>query len=304
MNELSKKRIVVVGLFIIVGLSFLLAGVLTIGNLHDTFTRKMRVTALFNDVNGLQAGCNIWFSGVKVGSVKKVRFYGESQVEVILNLYENVQQYIRKDAKVKISTDGLIGNKILVIYGGSSRLSEVADGDTLGVEKILSTEDIMKTLQKNNENLVAITDNFKIISEKIVSGQGTVGKLLNNETLYNTILSTTVSLQLASNKAQLMIASISDYTSKLNKKGTLANDLVSDTIVFNSMKASVLKLHQIADTSSAFIANLKNASNNPNSPFGVLLHDEKAGAELKSTFENLEHSSLKLGEDLEALQQP
>src|SRR5436190_338124 len=119
MNESSNKKAVVVGLFVFIGLAFLVAGILMVGNIHDTFKRKMKVVSLFDDISGLQTGNNVLFSGVKIGTVSNLRFYGKSQVEVTMNVETKAQQYIRKDAKVKISTDGLIGNKILVIYGGT-----------------------------------------------------------------------------------------------------------------------------------------------------------------------------------------
>ena len=54
MTTSPKKRGILVGLFIIIGLIFLLAGILTIGNLHETFVRKIKVTVLFDDVAGLR----------------------------------------------------------------------------------------------------------------------------------------------------------------------------------------------------------------------------------------------------------
>jgi phospholipid/cholesterol/gamma-HCH transport system substrate-binding protein len=275
-------------------LIFLLAGVLTIGNLHSTFQRKFTLTSIFEDVNGLQAGNNIWFSGVKVGTVKKLEFYGKSQVKVIMNIETTTKKYIRKDAKVKISTDGFIGNKILVIYGGTPNSPEVEEGDMLANEAQLSTETIMETLQKNNLNILKLT-------EKLANGEGTIGKLLNNDSIYNSISASALAIQAASEKANLLIASVQQYTAKLNQKGTLANDLVTDTVVFASMKNSVLELEKVADTAKVFVSNLKAASENQKTPVGVLLHDEQAGASVKASITNLESGTKKLDEDLEAL---
>jgi phospholipid/cholesterol/gamma-HCH transport system substrate-binding protein len=302
MNESPYRRTIIVGVFILVGIIFLILGILMIGNVHETFKNKIEVVTLFDDVNGIQKGNNVWFSGVKIGTVNNVQFYGKSQVKIIMKIETKVQQYIRKDSKVKISTDGLIGNKILVIYGGTDAYNEVEEGDTLGVEKSFTSEDMINTLQENNKNFLAITNDFKIISKKLANGEGTVGKLLNDTTVYDNIEATTASLQMASAKAQQLIGSLQTYAAGLNKKGSLANQLVTDTIVFNSIKNTALQLQHVADSSAAFINNLKNASSNPNTPVGIMLHDEKTGTHLKETIINMESSSKKLDEDLEALQ--
>lgn len=302
MNESPNKRAVTVGIFIFVGIIFLAAGILTIGNIHQTFSKKLQVTTFFPDVNGLQKGNNIWFSGVKIGTVRRVEFYGAKQVKVIMNIDKDAQLYIRRDAKVKISTDGLIGNKILVIYGGSASASYVTGDDTLGVEKAVSTEDMMTTLQENNKNILEITNDFKSISKKLANGNGTIGKLINDENVYNNISSMTNSLKAASDKAQTLMASLSIFSTKLNTKGSLANSIVTDTIVFNSLKSTIAELNKISDTASVFIAGLKKDVNNPKSAIGVLLKDEQAGADLKATLKNLEDGSKKLDQNLEGLQ--
>ena len=312
MQSEPNKRGIIVGIFIVLGLVFLLAGILSIGNLHSTFVKKLHVTAIFDDVNGLQAGNNVWFSGVKIGTVNKMSFYGESQVRVVIKIDEKSQQYIRKDAKVKISTDGLIGNKIIIIYGGTSLSQPVEDGDTLGIETMISTEEMMSTLQENNRNLLAITTDFKTISKKLVNGEGTVGKLLKDESLYNSLGVTLASLERSSAHAEKLTASIADYGVKLNQKGSLANDLVTDTTIFKNVQASVRKLKQLTITASEATDNLKTAStnmsnatsklDNKNSPLGVLLYDETSAEHLKATLKNLEGGSQKLDEDLRAAQ--
>jgi phospholipid/cholesterol/gamma-HCH transport system substrate-binding protein len=301
MNEGSNKRPVIVGLFVLIGLAFLVIGILMVGDLHQTFKKKMNVVAFFDDVSGLQAGNNVSFSGVKIGTVSELRFYGNSQVEVMLKIETKVQEYIRKDSKVKIGTDGIIGNKMLVIYGGSVGAA-IQEGDTLTVDKTFTSEDMINTLQENNKNFLAITTDFKIISRKMAEGEGTIGKMLTDNAVYENINSATASLKNASAKAQQLISSLSDFSAGLNKKGTLANELVTDTVVFNSLKNSVLQLQQMADTATVFITNLKEAGSNANTPIGVLLNDEKAGGQLKESIKNLESSSKKLDDDLEAAQ--
>jgi len=283
-------------------LAFFLSGILLVGNLHETFKKRMELVSLFDNVGGLQKGNNVWFSGVKIGTVSNLDFFGKSQVEVRMKVDTKAQLYIRKDAMVKLSSDGLIGNKILVIYGGTERFAAVQEGDTLMVEKTFTSEDMINTLQENNKNLLAITTDLKAISKTIAAGEGTIGKLLNDDSVYSNISSATVSLQSASEKAQELVSSLAAFSSNLNKKGTLANELTTDTVVFNSVKASVLQLQQIADTASVFITNLKQAGSNPNTSVGILLHDEESGARLKETIKNLESSSKKLDEDLEAVQ--
>lgn len=302
MEDSPNKRAIIVGIFVLVGLLFLTAGILAIGNIRSTFTKKMHVTAIFDNVNGLQAGNNVWFSGVKIGTVRNLDFYGKSQVKVVLSINSEIQEYIRKDAKVKISTDGLIGNKIVEIYGGSSLLQPVTEGDTLGVEKALSTEQMMATFQENNKNVLEITNDLKTISKKLSKGEGTIGKLLTDETVYNNITNSTASLEKASGKAQQAMASVENFTSKLHQKGTLANDLVTDTTVFRNIKASSVQLHRMADSASAAVNSLKRASTNTESPVGVLLYDKQSGTHLKSTLQNLDSGSKKLDENMEAAQ--
>lgn len=253
-EPINKKRTAIVGIFIMVGLLFFLGGILTIGNLHSTFSKKMTIFSIFDNVNGLVAGNNIWFSGVKIGTVKSTEFFSKSEVKVVMNINIESREYIRKDAKVKISTDGFIGNKIMVIYGGTAAARAIEQDDALTNEVMLSTDDIMATFQQNNQNILALT-------QKLKNGEGTIGKLLNSDSLYNSVTISANSLQITANSLQLaaanargFVASLSDFGTKLNQKGNLANELVTDKEVFHSVKTSVAKLEQT-------VAKLQNFAN-------------------------------------------
>jgi len=302
MRESPNRRAVMVGLFVMGGLIFLISGVLMVGNLHETFKSKVTIVTFFEDVNGLQAGNNIWFSGVKVGTIKEIRFHSRKAVEVTMRVDEKTQEYIKKDANVKLSTDGLIGNKILVIYGGSEKFGPIEDGDTLQVENAVSQEDMIKILHESNKNLMSITADFKTISKKLMSGEGTMGKLLNDNSLYDQANEAIQSIHRTSANAQDLLRNLNSFASRLNQEGTLANELVTDTVVFSSIREFSERLKQIADTTLFVVTQLKTSSTDTTTTLGVLMHDRTEGARLKVTLKNLESSSKKLDKDLEAAQ--
>jgi phospholipid/cholesterol/gamma-HCH transport system substrate-binding protein len=302
MNDSSNRRPVMVGLFVFIGLAILIAGILMIGNLHETFKRKMKIIALFEDVGGLQAGNNVWFSGVKIGTVKSLHFYKESQVQVIINIEVKAQEYIRKNAMIKTGTDGLIGNKILIIYGGSPRAPQVEDGDTLLVEKSFSQEDMVNTFQESNTNLKSITMDIKKLSATLASGEGTIGKFINDNHVYDNIEATTGSLRRASYNAEQLLLSLNTFTTGLNSNEGLAHELATDTVVFKSLKNAVQQLAQIVDTVGLIATSLTAERKNPTGTLGVLLYDTASGARMKTMIINMESSSRNLNEDLEAAQ--
>jgi phospholipid/cholesterol/gamma-HCH transport system substrate-binding protein len=316
MKSTNNQRTVIVGIFILIGLAIFIITILTLGSQKKTFDRSITVKSFFENVNGLQKGNNIWFSGVKVGTIKKVELTAKGQVEVDMNIDSDSRQFIRKDAKAKIGTDGLIGNKIIEIYGGTLSAPPIEEGDLLGNTELLSTDAMMNTLSKNNDNLLQITTDFKEISNRLVEGKGSIGKLLSDETLANQINSTALALKRTSMNLEKLTADVSTYTSKLNDKGTLAADLVSDTVIFSRLRSAVSQLQQVASTSKEIVDSFKiagsslnnslstinNGLNNEDAPLGMLLKDEKSAGNIKVILQNLESSSKKLDEDLEAIQ--
>jgi len=305
MQTTETKRNVLVGLFIFFGLLIFIVGIFVLGGQQKSFVKSLRVNAIFNDIGGLKPGNNVWFSGVKIGTVKTIRFFGQSQVEVSMSIEESSQQYIRKDASAKLSSDGLIGNKIIVLFGGNPKTPEIEDGDILQVQKDLSTDDIMKTFQENNENLIGITSNFKKLSADIVKGKGTAGALLADSTLANSFRAIVMNLQKTTRTSAQLAGQLGLFTAKLNTKGGLADKLMTDTSVFNKLQATAEQLKETSAKANVITENLSKASNKLNSTdnaMGLLLNDAKTANQVKTTMGNLQESSEKLNEDLEAVQ--
>src|SRR3982074_925458 len=105
MSTTKNKRAVIVGIFILVGLGLLVAIILIMGGQRKSFSKTIHVTAIFNDVSGLQQGNNLWLAGVKVGTVRKISFSPDSKVVVSMSILSSMQPYIHKDAKAKISSE-------------------------------------------------------------------------------------------------------------------------------------------------------------------------------------------------------
>jgi phospholipid/cholesterol/gamma-HCH transport system substrate-binding protein len=305
MDASENRRAITVGIFVLLGVVVFVVGVLTLGGQNKSFVKSIHISSIFSDVSGLKKGNNVWFSGVKVGVIKSIRFTGSSQVDVDMSIEASSQQYIHRNAGVRISSDGLIGNKIIVIDGGSPQAPIVQDGDVLQSEKLLSTDDIMKTLQQNNQNLLAITTDFKTLGHQILAGKGTVGALLADSTMAVQLRAAMRNLQMATQSASLMAVQLNHFSNRMNTKGGLADKLLTDTVAFNRIQESVAKLKEAANNATILTNNLNKASNKLNSTdniMGILLNDPTGAAKVQSTLNNLQQSSVKLNDDLEAVQ--
>ncbi len=112
-------------------------------------------------------------------------------------------------------------------------------------------------------------------------------------------------LKTASKNSNKVVKSFSDFAAKLQTPGSLASELVTDTMVFSNLKSVVVQLQKAATDASAITTNLQQASsqlNNKSKPMGLLLNDDETATELKNTIKNLETSTQKLDENMEALQ--
>lgn len=302
----NNKHNAKLGLFITIGLVIFIVGILAIGNINNAFKKSIQVFAVFEEVNGLQVGDNVWLSGVKVGTVKDMQFLSNSDVLVNINIEQKIQQYIPKNALAKISSDGLIGNKLIVIYSGDLQSGMLQSDDTLHVESSITNEDMMATLQQNNTNLLAITSDFKNISKQILEGKGTVGKLLTDDQLYTKLSSAMTEINTTAAKLNSVSGSLEQFTQQLNKPSNLANTIVTDTAIFKDVELMVSNLkavsNQVLQTSEELKILTENLNSNNTSVAGVLLNDESAAVNLKQSLINLESSSQKLNENMEALQ--
>jgi phospholipid/cholesterol/gamma-HCH transport system substrate-binding protein len=301
----ESKRARIVGIFIALGIVIFVLGIFTLGSNQKSFGGGIQISAVFDDVAGLKKGGAVWFSGVKVGTINTIKFQGVSQVNVRITVDKNVQSFIHRNAGVRISSEGLIGNKIIVIDGGSPQAPIVQDGDVLQSEKLLSTDDITKTLQQNNVNILAITTDLKKVSHQLAEGKGMIGALMSDTILAMKFRKIVQNLDNTTTATTRMAMELDKFGAKLNSKGTLADNLLTDTVTYNKLRASVTNLQHTTASAAETMSNLNKASNQlngTNSAIGVLLNDPKGAVKVQTTLDYLQQSSIKLNDDLEAAQ--
>lgn len=305
MSTSEKKRSITVGLFVLLGLVILVAGILVLGTQQNKFSKNLVVTTYFDDVKGLKVGNNVWFSGVKVGIVKEIKFQSIDDVKVVMHIEEKSSEFIREDVVAKLGSDGLIGNSIVNLVGGSNEAPPIKNEDVIDSEKGTDTEAMFATLQTNNENLVEITKNFALISKDMVEGKGVVGALLTDSTITASLAGSLNSLNKVMSDASQASANLAVLTKKLNNNEGLIHDLTTDTEVFASLRESAAQLQGVTQTATALMNNLNETSarlNSPDNAIGVLTNDPAAADEIKQILRNLNLSTQKLDQNMEALQ--
>ena len=305
MNKADNKRSIVVGLFVLIGLIILVAGILVMGTQQNKFSKNLKVTTRFHDVKGLKVGNNVWFSGVKVGIIKEIAFESVDDVRVVLNIEEKNSQFIRKDVVATLGSDGLIGNAIISLVGGTAANPQIQDGDVIKSGPSGGMDQMMGLLQENGANLSVITANFAKLSELMVNGQGTVGALMTDDKIANDLRNSASNMSKMMTDANIAVNNLVALSQKLNSNQGLIHDLTTDKEVFASLRESAMQLQGVTQTANALMENLNKTTarlNDKDNAIGVLTNDPATASEIKQILKNLNTSTSKLDENMEALQ--
>jgi phospholipid/cholesterol/gamma-HCH transport system substrate-binding protein len=173
-----------IGLFTFVGLLVLVLAIFFIGNQKNLFSSTFNIYGTFKNVNGLQVGNNVRFAGINVGVVQAINIETDSSVRVDLTLNNTVKKFIKKDAKLSIGSDGLMGDKLIVIApGGITSTQAVDPGNQLGTVNPIDVDKIVAKLTRVADNAESLTSGLSAIVAKVNSGKGSIGRLLNNDKL-------------------------------------------------------------------------------------------------------------------------
>lgn len=305
MSEKNDRKNAKLGFFVLIALILFLVAVFFIGSGRDMFSTTFQIHAFFKDVSGLQKGNNVWLSGVKIGTVRRVDIANDSMVAVTLRIRENDRRFINEDAVATISTEGLIGNTIVVIKPGQMR-NPIDDGDTIRSITQTGAQDILDMLEETGQNVLAITEDIQRLTQQINAGEGTIGKLIQSPELANNLEDVIRNLEQTSQRSSRITGDIAQLVNRLenNEEGpvyTLLNDTTFAT-VYDSLLTNIRVTGNNVSEVSQELERLSEKLNREGNTVDVLLADTVFATNLQRTLRNAAEGTESINESVEALQ--
>lgn len=210
MRTTSGQKIKI-GVFALAGIAVLVAAIFLIGNKRGLFSSTFHVHGMFKNVSGLQVGNNARFAGINVGVVEDIGIVNDTTVKVMLSLDESVRKFIKKDAKLSIGSDGLMGDKLVVISPGGAETNDmVKNGDELAAINPVDVDKIIKKVTGIADDAGNLIASLASIVDKVDNGKGSIGRLLNNDKMAKNLEGTI-------KQAQSTIATVHKTSGTLNE---------------------------------------------------------------------------------------
>jgi phospholipid/cholesterol/gamma-HCH transport system substrate-binding protein len=183
------------GILVFISAFCLISAIIFIGNRQQLFHSTFRISGIFKDISGLQVGNNIRFSGLNVGIVEDIEQITDTTVLVEMVIDAHTQRFIKKNAKAIIGSEGLMGNKIIIITPGSPGSPAIANKDVIATAMPINMDDIMATIKVTSANSASISSDLAVIIRDIRLGKGTIGKLFTDSIMAENVSEAMVNIK-------------------------------------------------------------------------------------------------------------
>ena len=278
------------GIFIFLGSLLIVLFIFTIGNKDSLFVETVTINSRFENVEGLKTGAPVRLSGYTIGSVNSIVLEGDSAGTVIvtMSIQKELQHFIRLDSEASIVTEGLVGKKVVSILPGSPSKAVAGEGSFIKSKTPINITQVIEDTQAIISSVKSLTKDFADVIYKVNNGDGTFGKLVNDDDLYNAVVEIT-------NSAKISLDSV---TSKMDQ---IANLIVTTNEIANKVFADI-------DTSIASIKNIVTDIDSGKGSIGKLIRDDSYSDSLSVMLSNLTRSTdaareglISFSENMEAL---
>jgi phospholipid/cholesterol/gamma-HCH transport system substrate-binding protein len=281
MDKHTQKFKIRLGLFITGGIMIFAIAIFIIGKQQNLFNPVFKVTTDFYNVSGLQVGNNVRFSGINVGTVDRIRIISDSTVRVEMIIRKSVQEFIKTDSETGIGSEGIIGDRVVIIGQGTNEAPMANSGQHLASNEPVEMDAIVVSLQASAVNVEIITKQLSEIMLNINTGQGTLGMLIKDSTIAGNISQTIENFKKSSEGL--------DETIEATKENVFA--------FMESLKITASK----TEIASIQLGEIMVKINSGQGALGMLIQDTVMSRNLNETILNLKSSSSGLDENMEAL---
>ena len=233
------------------------------GSVRHMFQGTFEASAVFRNAKGLQPGNNVTFSGINVGTVERIEIISDSTVRVFFVIEKATQKFIRRDAEARIVSDGLMGDKVVSISGGTPGSAMIAEGDVIATNEGIAMDDVMSRFSSAGKNTENITRDIASIVSDVNDGKGTLGALLKDTAFAKQFREAIVNLQTGSEEFNRILSKV---------RGEMV-----DNLALTSKNAAELShnLNQITlTTRDTILRDLRKVSSDAAIITGKLQHNE------------------------------
>jgi phospholipid/cholesterol/gamma-HCH transport system substrate-binding protein len=243
-----------VGAMIITALAILIVAVVKLGEAANLFTKHYELVTLLKNANGLREGGSVTVAGQLAGVVKHIEFLppdGDTtrNLLVVIELNTELRDQVRSDSRVKLKSLGLLGDKILDISPGTPRYAVLSPGDTVPTIPTLDYEQVIEQASAAVGDLVLLTRDLRSITSGMAKGEGTMGQLLTNRSLYD---------QLATS-----LTALNSLLARVQKPGGTLGRLMDDPTLYDNLASVTVQLDTVLRQMQS-----------TDGTFGRLLHDD------------------------------
>ncbi|MGB5357639.1 MAG: MlaD family protein [Eudoraea sp.] len=300
-TSLEKLRL---GIFVIMGTVLLVIGAYVIGNRQNMFGNTFTIHAIFKNVNGLQEGNNVRYSGIGVGTVKDIVMENDSTIDVVMIIQDKMLAHIKKDAIATIGSDGLVGSMIINIVPGDGSGSKIESGDQIVSYSRIGAEDMMSTLNVTSENAALLTADLLKVTAALTKGKGTLGRLLNDTLMAKNLEQTILNLKLVSAGANKTLEEVNSFVKEANSENSVVGVLLRDSLAGLEIKQIIHSLESASDRMQNLTVNLDSVVSGISEGKGTLnylANDTILVQRLEATMINIEEGTARFNENMEAL---
>jgi phospholipid/cholesterol/gamma-HCH transport system substrate-binding protein len=199
---LSELR---VGLLVLIAIAVLILLILNASGTLNPFSSKIHLRARFADANGLREGSEVRLAGVRIGKVDRIRLLSPGEVgsgpnpqkvEAFLTIDNKIdgvpaKDRIRSDSSAQQMAPSILGSEMIVnITPGTSIGQPIQENALLPSTSGSTISDLATNGTELAQKLSKLSDQINEVVKNVRDGKGTVGRLFNDEALYNNLNAT------------------------------------------------------------------------------------------------------------------